>query len=265
MRLADLQRAFQARVLTHEHEQGIEAALTGAGDDDFADRLGAYVGGYRARLVEALGVTYPVVQATLGADGFGEQMRAYIDANPSRHYSVRYYGAGVAQWLAAHVPGPVATVLGELARWEWLLAEVFDAPDDTPLGVETLGAVPAQSWPGVSFRWRASVRRYSTATNAVDYWRAANGLCETPGAPVAAERSEWLLWRHGLKTLFRSLSPLEALALDDALGGATFGQVCAHLAGRMDDSEVALAAATWLRGWIAEELIASHQLPDEVT
>ena len=53
MRLQELQRAFQARVLLRE--EGIEAELNHEDDIDFEPRLDTYVEGYRTRLVEALG------------------------------------------------------------------------------------------------------------------------------------------------------------------------------------------------------------------
>ncbi len=53
MHLRELQRAFQARVLLLE--SGIEPELRDAKGADFDARLDAYVGGYRARLVEVLG------------------------------------------------------------------------------------------------------------------------------------------------------------------------------------------------------------------
>jgi hypothetical protein len=254
MPLRELQRAFQARVLAFE--PGIEAQLKDAQDADFGARLDAYVGGYRARLVEVLGTTYPVLKATLADEEFDRQTRMYIDTIPSRHYSVRNYGAGIAEHMLAQDPGGLGQALSELARWEWTLADVFDASDDAPLDVATLSAVPPEAWPTVSFALRASVRRLETRTNVVEWWRAANGLCERPGALITTASVQWLLWRRGVKTFFRSLDPVEAAALDEARDGANFGAICECLAQFVDAPDVALRAASLLRGWIAEELIA---------
>jgi hypothetical protein len=59
-----------------------------------------------------------------------------------------------------------------------------------------------------------------------------------------------------VKTLFRSLDPVETAAFDAAGEGATFGTICEHLANYVDETDVAMRAASLLRGWIAEELIA---------
>jgi len=256
MQLRELQRAFQARILTLN--TGIEAELEGAQNADFDARLDAYVGGYRARLVEALGTTYPVLKMTLGDDEFDRQMRLYIDSIPSNHYSVRYYGGGIAEHVSTEDPGGRGTALSELARWEWTLADVFDAPDDAPLDVATLATVPPNAWPTVSFTLRATVRNLETRTNVVEWWRAANGLCESPGTLRSSAPTQWLLWRRGVKTLFRSLDPVEAEALSAVRAGSTFGAVCERLAQYVGESEVALRAASLLRGWIAEELIAGY-------
>ena len=261
MRLQELQRAFQARVLLHE--EGIEAELNHEDEIDFEPRLDTYIEGYRTRLVEALGATYPVLQKTLGREEFARQMRDYIDASPSRHYSIREYGADIAQWLNSHVDSDDAKRLAELARWEWTLADVFDARDDDPLDMAALATVPAAAWPGLSFTMRACVRRFETQSNIVQWWRAANGLCDQPPELIDGESAQWLLWRSGVKTYFRSLDTFEAPLLDAARVGATFGELCEYLARCMPEAEIALRAASVLRGWIAEELIADYILSAE--
>ena len=179
MRLAELQQQFQQRVLVR---QGlIEPELMGAAAPDFEARLGAYVEGYRSRLIEALGATYPALKATLGEEYFGQCMRDYIESTPSRHYSVRYYGALVSERMAA-AGDDRARMLADLARWEWLLAEVFDAPDDEALGVEALAEVPPDAWAGVSFQFRACVRQIDLNSNAVEYWRASKTYAPCPRA-----------------------------------------------------------------------------------
>lgn len=262
MRLAELQRAFQARIVSLEG--GIEAQLKGTENTDFEARLDVYVDGYRARLVEALGTTYPILKDTLGEDEFEQQMCLYINSTPSRHYSVRYYGQQVAQRMRARVPESTGQALAELAYWEWTLADVFDAPDDEALDAAALAAVPAQEWSTLSFTLRACVRRLETRSNAVEWWRAANQLCEKPAGIVAAAPARWLLWRRGVRTLFRSLDEVEAAALDAAAAGASFGELCEVIALGVDETQVALRAASLLRGWITEELIASSGWPSAV-
>ncbi len=260
MRLAELQQQFQHSVLARNRSIGPE--LVGSAGPVLDARLGAYVEGYRSRLVEALGTTYPALKATLGGELFEQRMREYIESTPSRHYSVRYYGGAVEGLMAAEGGGSMRAVLAELARWEWLLAEVFDAPDDSSLTVDELGAVAPESWAGATFSLRSCVRRIDMNSNAVDYWRAAKELCAAPAALATDSPTQWLLWRRGTATLFRSVDPIEAMALDAARAGLSFGAVCERMAGCVEEMQVAMRAASLLRGWISEELIAGVTLPD---
>jgi hypothetical protein len=254
MRLPELQRAFQARILSFEG--GIEAELSTASATDLEARLGAYVNGYRARLVEALGTTYPALKATLGDEEFDRQMRLYVDSTPSRHFSVRHYGEHISSRLKDCTAGGAGTALAELAHWEWILADVFDAPDDEAVGLAAVSAVAPEAWPNLCFALRACVRRVQTRSNAVDWWRAATGASEKPRALEEAPPVQWLLWRRGVKTMFRSLDSVEAQALDAVGDGVAFGAICERLAQQVGEAEAALRAASLLRGWIAEELIA---------
>jgi hypothetical protein len=260
MRLRELQQSFQNRVL--RHRRGIESQLNDAQGEDFEPRLNAYVGGYRTRLIEALAATYPALKFTLGADEFEQEMRLYIDSSHSRRFSIRYYGADVAQWISSSVTlGWEGTALAELARWEWTLADVFDAPDDDPLTVEDLSKVVPERWPTLSFSLRACVHRFDSRTNAVEWWRAANRLCEKPTALSKTSPSRWLIWRRGVTTLFRSLDSIEAELLAEVRRGATFGAICERVARSVGEDQSALRAASMLRGWLAEEIIREFSLP----
>jgi len=263
MRLRELQQSFQNRVL--RHRRGIESQLNDSLDGDFELRLDAYVAGYRTRLIEALAATYPVLKSTLGDDGFEQEMRLYIDSSHSRHFSIRYYGFGVAQWVSMSASlGWECTALAELARWEWTLADVFDAPDDEPLTVGNLSAMAPERWPRLSFSLRACVHRFDSRTNAVEWWRAANGLCEQPTSLSNTSTIRWLIWRRGVTTLFRSLDSIEADMLADVCSGATFGAMCERVARIVGEDHSAIRAASILRGWLAEEIIREHALPSAI-
>ena len=117
MRLAELQQSFQARLLTQS--TGIESHLAERSAPDFHARLDAYVGGYRARILEALGVTYAALSIALGDQEFADRMQRYIEEHPSCHPSIRHYGSGVAAMLRA-APASDAdarVTLGDLAAW----------------------------------------------------------------------------------------------------------------------------------------------------
>lgn len=259
MRLDVLQDAFQNRVLSGA--PGIEAELVGVEAADFSARLAAYTAGYRLRLIEALATTYPALKALLGEDDFAEAMRGYIDSAPSRHFSIRYYGAGISSYLAGTCAPPLAQVLRDVADWEWLLAEVFDAADDEPVSIAALAEVPPQAWESVTFRFRFAVRRIVTHSNAVQWWRSVQGDCAAPNDYAGAPATEWLMWRRGIKTMYRSMDAEEAELVGAALAGASFGELCARVAESVGPADAPLRAASVLRGWFSEELLADIVVP----
>jgi hypothetical protein len=253
MRLRELQQSFQNRVL--RHRRGIESQLNDAQDEDFEPRLDAYVGGYRTRLIEALAASYPVLKATLGDDAFEQEMRRYIESTDSWHFSVRNYGATVGERLQGGLSTPRGLALTELAEWEWRLSDVFDSADDVPLDVREPAAVAPELWPTLSFSLRACVRCFESRTNAVQWWRAANGLCDKPDELTESPRSRWLIWRRGITTFFRSLGPQESELLEQLRAGANFALLCERMALEVGDADAPQRTASLLRGWLAEEII----------
>lgn len=250
--LARVQRAFQARILAAE--PGLERLLIGA-PAALETRVAIYVDGYGARLVEALGTTYEALKTVLGDEQFEREMLAYVGAVPSRHYSVRYYGAGVAEHFAARSDEGRDQTLAELARFEWLLAAAFDAPDDVPAAETALTSLRPETWASARFGFRQSLQRFRSSTNAVDWWRAAKAGAPEPKAPDVTTLQDWVLWRRGVTTLFRSLDAVEASALAVAAEGGTFASLCAVVAEAEEPSEAALRSAMIVRRWFADELL----------
>jgi hypothetical protein len=251
MRLAHLQRLAQNWLLG---AAPLPAALAGAVQAPAEERWQVYHDAYRLRLVEALATQYPVLAARLGAQAFDARMRAYIDAYPSVHRSIRDYGGELGEFLGAAATDAEGRMCAELARFEWQLAAAFDAPDVVALAPADLASVAPGDWAGLRFAGVPSLRRLTTATNAVACWRA--GQTEAGAAPIAAAAppAEWLIFRPQLTTEFRSLPSAEAVALDRLLGGESFGELCAALAATEGEG-AALAAASLLKGWLVEGLL----------
>ena len=259
MDLQSLQRAFQVSILGADDR--VAAELAESASEHYPQRSGVYTQGYRSRLLEALSTSYPVLRQALGDACFDAAMRRYIDANPSRHYSIRYYGDQVPGFIAAHVAGHDGSAVADLARWEWTLADVFDAADDAAVAPDRLTRVSPAAWATVSFGLRASVRTVHTRSNAVQWWRSAQGECAAPATLEVAPECGWLLWRSNLKTLVRSMDTVESRAIASALAGENFGQLCEAVAREVGDADAPLRAASLLRGWFAEELIADLHAP----
>jgi len=246
MRLLELQRAFQAHVLEGRDE--IAAEVVGTAQFDVATRLAVYAGGYAERLIEALTHTFPALRAALGEQTFGALVRLLAHGSPSRFASVREYGAALPELIGRELGGMRARGASELARWEWSLAQVFDAADAAPLAAADLQREPPERWAQLRFAPVPALRRVSLSTNAVGWWKAACAQGRPPGRWRATRPVRWVQWRRELALYFRPLAADESQALERLAAGETFAAVCSGLE--------PLRAAILLRGWVQEGWIA---------
>ncbi len=217
------------------------------GDRTFGPRLAIYQRAYRARLVEALALAYPVLKDSLGPRRFNAAATAYIAATPSAQRSIRWYGASFDRGFRG--------MHADLARWEWLLGEVFDAADDTAMTLEALARVDPAAWPALRLRLHGTLRFYTSTSNAVACWKALGaGERSLPALDIDTAIS-WVVWRRDLRIRFRSVPADEARALAQLATGASFSALCDVLAAGLDAHGAAVRAATLLKGWIGEGLI----------
>jgi len=70
---------------------------------------------------------------------------------------------------------------------------------------------------------------------------------------------EWLAWREGLTTRYRSLAADEASSLDALCAQASFADICLCLAASGAADQAPLRAAQYLRGWLDAGLIVGLQ------
>ncbi|HYA39168.1 MAG TPA: DNA-binding domain-containing protein [Candidatus Methylomirabilis sp.] len=261
--LQSLQSDFQSFLL--RREEGLLSRVAGTARVDAQTRVAIYYDAYRQRLLEALDANYPVLHAWIGDDEFEQLGLAYLDAHPSQHFSIRYFGHRLPEFLGAeaHRDRPY---LAEMAALEWALSEAFDAADDEIMRIEDIAGIPPDAWPGMRLRFHASVRRLNLSWNVPAIWKAINqnieaekngaeATTEVP-APAAEEYPRaWLIWRQELKTYFRSLPVDEAWAIDTAVAGGSFAEICEGLTEWIDAQNVAVHAAGLLKQWITNGLI----------
>jgi hypothetical protein len=252
--LRDLQESFQAHLLYGD--DGMLGQISADARPSAAARLAIYANAYRLRLLEALTTDFPALH-TLAGDALFEQLgRAYIDAHPSTHFSIRYFGGHLSAFLGTAAPWCETPVLSEMATLEWALTLAFDAADDPLLDEAALAALPPAAWPGMRLRWHASVQRHDFRWNVPELWSAIDQQ-RAPEPPTAySQLRPWLIWRRALQNYFRPLDDTEAWALDCLRAGADFATACTGLCERVEPSQVSTLAAGYLKGWVRAGLVA---------
>lgn len=256
MKLLSLQTEFQNHLIRPERT-AILKHIAGTAQADAETRLGIYAEAYRLRLIEALDTDFPVLHALLGDDEFERMARAYIDAHPSRHFSIRWFGQHLSDFLRATAPYREHPAVGEMAAFEWTMTLAFDAADDPLLALDAMAAVLPASWPDLRFTPHASLHRLDLSWNVPAVWKA-HAAGEDVHAPEQNPHPiAWALWRQDLTTYFRSLEVDEAWALDALITGQPFADLCQGLCEWIDAQHVAAHAAGLLKNWIGDGMIAA--------
>lgn len=247
------QRAFQDYLL--RRDSPIVNDIGGDARLDAAARLEIYATAYRLRLLEALDGDFVALKAHVGPERFEAICRAYIEAHPSDHFSLRHFGRHMARFLAQAAPYKAKPLLAELAAFDWALTDSFDAADSAVAAVEDMAQIAPEAWPGLVFVPHASVQRLNLEWNAPTIWKAADKNEPLPEPTKAPYPVGWVMWRQGLQIYFRSLSVDEAFALDALLRGENFSAICEDLTEWVDAQNVAVHAAGLLKQWLTDGLI----------
>ena len=220
-------------------------------------RLGAYYNAYRIRLIDCLASDFSVLQKTIGEEAFEYLVLDYLKLYPSEHPSVRWVGQHMVQYLK-NGDRAEKSFLAELAQFEWSQGLCFDAKESAQhFTLEDMATVDPSVWPAVRLSFNPSVRWLDLYWNVPPYWVALDNDEDPVERQNTPQPTRWLMWRNHLKPHWRSLEPAEAWAIEAAFNGQNFAQLCEGLLEWLTEDEVAMTAASYLKQWIHDDLIAS--------
>jgi len=185
----------------------------------------------------------------------------YLDRHPSQNVSVRWFGHRLAEFLRHREAFAATPWVAELAQWEWDIAGAFDATDVEPIELQALN-IAAEDWPQLRFELHPSARLLTLQTAAVALFRQAADEVDDAVArelpELQLERPQaYVIWRQGLDVRYREQADDEARTLTLLSQGGTFEAICAGLCDWVAEDEVPTRAASLLKTWILEGLIAS--------
>lgn len=253
MKLSALQDAVQLGIL---NGTAINELIQQPPDKHRDKAFGVYQYAYFSRLKEFLRHDYSKVLAYLGDDAFNEAAQGYAEALPSRNANARWFGQSFPEFLKADARLGGYGVVHELAMLERALNDAFDAPDAQIMTIPDLAAQNPETFGSLCFGINPSVRSETLLHNTTSLWSALACEQEPPAPFQLTEPSVVMVWRQGGSSRFRLLGLQEAMALDVAKSGAPFQVICEMLAMHNNNEDVALIAATYLRGWIEAEAVS---------
>lgn len=215
------------------------------------DRLDIYRDQYLARMDEALSGDFPGVKRCLGEDAWDQLVHDYVEAHPSRSYTLNRLGDHFAAYLADRPDLRRGAFVRDLARLEQAVTEVFDAPQTPVLQPEQVAAVAPQAWDGARLLPVSALRILALGHNVDDYLEAVQAEAET--LPSTARKNTWVVvFRHDFHMHRQALSRPQYDMLSALADGTPLGTAFRALARRKSvrDGEV----AGWFGTWIAHGL-----------
>lgn len=111
------------------------------------ERLEIYNKQYWFRVLGALAEDFPALRAVIGVRAFDAMSVAYLNAHPSRSFTLRNLGSHLADWLGEnpHYGGRRSRLAQDVARIEWAFVEAFDNAEHDPLTLEQIATLDGNS------------------------------------------------------------------------------------------------------------------------
>jgi len=131
-------------------QRSLAAYVRGSTRLSAVERLEVYADMYFYRLRDCLKEDFGALSAVAGDDNFHNLITDYLLAHPPVHFSLRYAGQHLPDFVVGHPLSRQWPYLGNLATLEWAILEAFGAPDAVPLTVETVRSIPPASWPEIT-------------------------------------------------------------------------------------------------------------------
>ncbi len=255
--LRALQESFQTFVLNgnENFKQCINSS-----DDQFVNRRAAiYYDGYRLRLVEVLKTDYPGLHTLVGDDQFDTICQDYIKRYPSNHFSARYFGRFMQEFLTTK-PYSKHRMLADIAGFEWAVNDVLDAADQPVFSMQELQAISPELWPRMMITLHSSLRTIPLQSNVPKFWQRVKEDQHPEKPTQNSQAVTWALWRKGIEIYFRSLDEDEAWALATSQEGSTFAELCEGLCDWNEPENVAVRMAGFIQHWITDEMVSSVKI-----
>lgn len=194
--LREWQAAFAAQLLT-------DASVS-------EKRLAIHRHHVASSLARALAVSFPTVEALVGAEFFRETARRFVVQDPPRQPVLAEYGAGFADFLAEYAPVRGLPYLADMARLDWALNVAFHSPYAGRLDAAALATMTADDLAGLSLALAPGVALVRSAYPIDLIWKASRPDAGDEPVDLARGAARVLVLRQPDGASFVSLGEGEA-------------------------------------------------------
>lgn len=236
MKLSELQTLYAQAIIDQDvNSQVLKEIEPGGKLPSSKEAFNVYLGGYPARLTDALGEAYEGVWSVLGDDDFFTICQRFIQSHPSSSYNLSDYHPlfhlflSQQENLCQDFP-----FLPELALFEWEFHNTFHkAPDiSVTFSEEALSSVDDLS----TFRFLPTLHLFEFKYSTYSVWKNREYNSET--AVDFSNPEQLIMYKsdtHLIRTLL--LQPWQAFSLKQFLSGNELGKVLSSTQEKYDLNE----------------------------
>lgn len=205
---------------------GTPAGLTSWNGSDTGQRFGVYRNNVLVSLIEALRAQFPVIEALVGADFFGEMARTYARRVPPASRLMKDYGDTFPDFVADHEPARGLPYLADVARLERARTIAYHAAEAPVLGIADLAAVAADRLSDLRLMLHPSALVIESRFAIVSLWAAHQGVLDIAEVDPFQPEDALVLRPLGVVEV-RQLPPGGAAVLNALRAGANIGDALA--------------------------------------
>lgn len=222
------------------------------------ERLGVYHGMYLLRMHDALASDYPALKHFLGDRAFLGMVSDYVQAYPSRSYSLNRLGDHLPEFLASLAALKRRDFCVELARLEHAIALAFDAPETPALSEAAIEAVAPETWERARLVPVAALHLLAFRYPVNAYLQSVRDEAHS-AHPKAKLKSEWVaVYRRAFAVYRLDLTREAHDLLRDLAAGTRLGDaIAAALKRGGKRAPTPEALFRWFREWVSGGVFAS--------
>ncbi len=219
------------------------------------ERLELYHRQYWFRLLDSIDEDFPALKRLLGKEYFWRLIEAYLELVPSRSFTLRHLGSGLADFLRVNpgLAGGHPVHAAELARLEYALCETFEQPKRPAVAPGKLAETKLALQP--------HLRLFAFHTPVDEIWRLDDEAAisdELLAPPVGEANFHIAVFRHDARQIVRRIeakefSLLQAIAATGSLADA------------LDDSDAAPeGVSAWFKSWTEFGWLCEREQPGKI-
>lgn len=241
------------RALTNPNAPPPEAIGT-----DQKRRFDIYRNNVTHGLIEALGASFPAVQALVGEAFFGALAKAYLAENPARSPLLFRFGGTFGAFIDGFEPVRGLPYLGDVARLEWARLQAHHGADAEPIALDALAAVPPEQLTGTRLALHPTATVLRSCHPVYSLWAASSGVEAAPEVELSRAETA-LVHRPILDVQTRLLAPGSAAFLSTLADGHPLGPA----AEAANQADPAFDLASELSGVFSIGAIVAITPPDD--